>query len=81
VPIQEGGQVAIEEVHAEMVSSVWKVLVEAGAQVAAGDTLVILESMKMEIPVLTERSGVVQEMHVVEGEVLQEGDLIAVVVN
>jgi biotin carboxyl carrier protein len=81
VPIQEGGQVAIEEVHAEMVSSVWKVLVEAGAQVAAGDTLVILESMKMEIPVLTERSGVVQEMHVVEGEVLQEGDLIAVVAN
>ena len=72
---------AIEEVHAEMVSSVWKVLVEAGAQVAAGDTLVILESMKMEIPVLTERSGVVQEMHVVEGEVLQEGDLIAVVAN
>jgi biotin carboxyl carrier protein len=74
-----GGQVAIEEVHAEMVSSVWKVLVEAGAQVAAGDTLVILESMKMEIPVLTERSGVVQEVHVIEGEVLQEGDLIAVV--
>jgi biotin carboxyl carrier protein len=58
---------------------VWKVLVEAGAQVAAGDTLVILESMKMEIPVLTERSGVVQEVHVVEGEVLQEGDLIAVI--
>jgi biotin carboxyl carrier protein len=76
-----GGQVAVEEIHAEMVSSVWKVLVEAGAQVAAGDTLVILESMKMEIPVLTERSGVVQEMHVVEGEVLQEGDLIAVVAN
>ena len=72
---------AVEEVHAEMVSSVWKVLVEAGAQVAAGDTLVILESMKMEIPVLTERSGVIQEMHVVEGEVLQEGDLIAVVAN
>jgi biotin carboxyl carrier protein len=74
-----GGQVAVEEIHAEMVSSVWKVLDEAGAQVAAGDALVILESMKMEIPVLTERSGVVQEVHVVEGEVLQEGDLIAVV--
>ena len=72
---------AVEEIHAEMGSSVWKVLVEAGAQVAAGDTLVILESMKMEIPVLTERSGVIQEMHVVEGEVLQEGDLIAVVAN
>jgi acetyl-CoA carboxylase biotin carboxyl carrier protein len=72
--------VAVEEIHAEMVSSVWKVLVQPGAQVAAGDTLVILESMKMEIPVLTERAGTVQELHVVEGEVLQEGDLIATVV-
>jgi acetyl-CoA carboxylase biotin carboxyl carrier protein len=71
--------VSVEEIHAEMVSSVWKVLVQPGAPVAAGDTLVILESMKMEIPVLTERAGVVQEMHVVEGEVLQEGDLIATV--
>jgi biotin carboxyl carrier protein len=71
--------VAVEEIHAEMVSSVWKVLVRPGEQVAAGDTLVILESMKMEIPVLTERAGTVQELHVVEGEVLQEGDLIATV--
>jgi biotin carboxyl carrier protein len=73
--------VAVEEIHAEMVSSVWKVLVRPGEQVAAGDTLVILESMKMEIPVLTERAGTVQELHVVEGEVLQEGDLIATVVG
>jgi acetyl-CoA carboxylase biotin carboxyl carrier protein len=71
--------VAVEEVHAEMVSSVWKVLVQPGSEVAAGDTLVILESMKMEIPVLTERAGTVRELHVVEGEVLQEGDLIATV--
>ena len=70
---------AVEEIHAEMVSSVWKVLVEPGAPVAAGDTLVILESMKMEIPVLTEQAGTVTELHVVEGEVLQEGDLIATV--
>ena len=70
---------AVEEIHAEMVSSVWKVLVHPGAPVAAGDALVILESMKMEIPVLAETAGTVQEMHVVEGEVLQEGDLIATV--
>ena len=75
---EEAG-VPAEEIHAEMVSSVWKVLVEPGAEVAVGDTLVILESMKMEIPVLTEHAGTVQEMHVVEGEVLQEGDLIATV--
>ena len=71
---------AVEEIHAEMVSSVWKVLVRPGAHVAAGEALVILESMKMEIPVLTEQAGTVQDLHVVEGEVLQEGDLIATVV-
>ena len=70
---------SVEEVHAEMVSSVWKVLVGPGTPVQAGDTLVILESMKMEIPVLTEHAGTVRELHVVEGEVLQEGDLIATV--
>ncbi len=70
---------AVEEIQAEMVSSVWKVLVQPGSQVAAGEALVILESMKMEIPVLAERAGTVRELHVVEGEVLQEGDLIATV--
>ena len=68
---------AVEEIHAEMVSSVWKVLVEPGAQVVAGDTLVILESMKMEIPVLAEGAGTVQKLGVAEGDVVQEGDLIA----
>ena len=68
---------AVEEIQAEMVASVWRVLVEAGERVAAGDTLVILESMKMEIPVVAERAGVVRDVHVVEGEVLQEGDPIA----
>jgi biotin carboxyl carrier protein len=76
---RQEGPVAVEEVHAEMVSSVWKVLVSPGSRVQAGDTLVILESMKMEIPVLTERTGTVQDLHVTEGEVLQEGDLIATV--
>ena len=72
---------AVEQIHAEMVSSVWKVLVAPGARVAAGDALVILESMKMEIPVLTELAGTVRELHVSEGEVLQEGDLIATVTD
>ena len=67
----------MEEIHAEMVSSVWKVLVAPGMRVAAGDTLVILESMKMAIPVLAESSGVVAEIAVNEGDVVQEGDLIA----
>ncbi len=66
-----------EEIRAEMVANVWKVVAAAGDSVAAGDTLVILESMKMEIPVLTEDGGTVAELAVNEGDVVQEGDLIA----
>jgi biotin carboxyl carrier protein len=69
----------VAEVRAEMVANVWKVLVSEGDQVADGDTLVILESMKMEIPVLAEGSGTVSQLLVTEGQVVQEGDLIAVV--
>ena len=50
-----------------------------GDHVDDGDTQVILESMKMEIPVLAESPGVVATMHVAEGDVVQEGDLIAVI--
>ena len=68
-----------EEVVAEMVANVWKVVVAQGDEVAEGDTLVILESMKMEIPVITETGGTVTELRVNEGDVVQEGDVIAVV--
>ena len=66
-----------EEVRAEMVANVWKVLVAEGDAVVDGDTLVILESMKMEIPVLTEVDGTVSKIAVEEGGLVQEGDLIA----
>ncbi|WP_353651553.1 biotin/lipoyl-binding carrier protein [Nakamurella sp. A5-74] len=66
-----------EQVLAEMVANVWKVLVAEGDQVADGDTLVILESMKMEIPVIAEVDGTVTKIAVAEGQVVQEGDLIA----
>ena len=66
-----------DEIRAEMVANVWKVVAAAGDSVDDGDTLVILESMKMEIPVLAESAGVVAEMAVAEGDVVQEGDLIA----
>ena len=66
-----------DEIRAEMVANVWKVVVAAGDQVSDGDTLVILESMKMEIPVLAESDGTVAEIAVAEGDVVQEGDLIA----
>jgi acetyl-CoA carboxylase biotin carboxyl carrier protein len=68
-----------EEVLAEMVANVWKVLVKEGDTVTEGDTLVILESMKMEIPVEATASGTVSELSVVEGGVVQEGDTIAVI--
>ncbi len=68
-----------EEVRAEMVANVWKVLVAAGDSVEDGDTLVILESMKMEIPVIAEASGTVAELRVNEGDVVQEGDIIAII--
>jgi biotin carboxyl carrier protein len=68
-----------EEIRAEMVANVWKVVKSAGDDVVEGDTLVILESMKMEIPVVSEYDGVVREIAVNEGDVVQEGDLIAVV--
>ena len=68
-----------EEVRAEMVANVWKVVVSQGDSVAEGDTLVILESMKMEIPVVTESAGTVTDLKVGEGDVVQEGDVIAVI--
>ncbi len=68
-----------EEIRAEMVANVWKVVASVGDEVAEGDTLVILESMKMEIPVLCESDGVIKELAVNEGDVVQDGDLIAVV--
>jgi len=69
----------VAEVRAEMVANVWKVVARDGDQVDDGDTLVILESMKMEIPVLAEGSGVITKLHVAEGDVVQEGDLIATI--
>jgi biotin carboxyl carrier protein len=68
-----------DEIRAEMVANVWKVVKASGDVVAEGDTLVILESMKMEIPVLAEADGTVKQIAVAEGDVVQEGDLIAVV--
>ncbi|HOZ59773.1 MAG TPA: biotin/lipoyl-binding carrier protein [Nakamurella multipartita] len=72
-----GGKWMAEEVRAEMVANVWKVLVAEGDTVADGDTLVILESMKMEIPVIAEVDGTVSKLAVAEGGLVQEGDLIA----
>jgi acetyl-CoA carboxylase biotin carboxyl carrier protein len=67
-----------EEVRAEMVANVWKIVVAEGDHVEDGDTIAILESMKMEIPVIAEAAGAVS-LKVAEGDVVQEGDLIATI--
>lgn len=68
-----------EQVRAEMVANVMEVVAAVGAEVAEGDTIVLLESMKMEIPVLCETAGTVTEVAVATGDVIQAGDLIAVI--
>src|SRR5579859_3313453 len=69
----------VAEIRAEMVANVWKVVAAQGQRIGSGDTVVILESMKMEIPVLAEDPGVLSKLNVAEGDVIQEGDLIAVI--
>jgi acetyl-CoA carboxylase biotin carboxyl carrier protein len=66
------------EVRAEMVANVLQIVVAPADRVAAGDTLLLLESMKMEIPVLAEAGGTVAEIRVTEGDVVQEGDVLVV---
>ncbi len=65
-----------EQIRAEMVANVMSLLVADGDTVAAGQPVVILESMKMEIPVLAEQGGTVVAVSVAEGDVVQEGDVI-----
>lgn len=64
------------EIRAEMVAQVHSVLVEPGVAVAVGDTVLLLESMKMEIPVIVEAAGTVVDIPVRPGDVVHEGDLL-----
>ena len=68
-----------KEIRAEMVANVLSVSVGEGDTVGEGESVVLLESMKMEIPVLSKAGGTVRDMAVRSGDVVQEGDLIAVV--
>ena len=65
-------------VRTEVAGNVWKIEVAVGQKVAEGDVLVIMESMKMEIPVLAEHGGTVTDITVAEGDVVQEGDTLVV---
>jgi biotin carboxyl carrier protein len=65
-------------VRSEIAGSVWKIEVAVGDQVAEDDPLVVLESMKMEIPLLAPRAGTVKEILVKEGEPVAEGDVAVI---
>ena len=67
-----------EEIHAHITGVVFQVSSKPGDTVAAGDPILVLESMKMEIPVEAPRAGAVKEIRVQEGQTVQEGDVVAV---
>jgi acetyl-CoA carboxylase biotin carboxyl carrier protein len=67
------------EVKAEVTGCVWKIEVSSGQSIAAGDTLIIIESMKMEIPVFTEVAGTVGSILVAEADYVNEGQALIVI--
>jgi biotin carboxyl carrier protein len=66
----------MSDVRADMVANVMEIYVAEGDTLNVGDTIVLLESMKMEIPVIAEESGNISRVAVSVGDVVQEGDLI-----
>ncbi len=66
----------VSEIVAEMVANVLSVSVDSGDKVAAGDVVIILESMKMEIPVIAEDTGTVRAVKIAPADVVQEGDVL-----
>ncbi len=68
------------DVISEVSGTVWKVLIQPGQSVAEGDVLVIVESMKMEIPVEAPCDGVLQSLSCEEGKPVREGDVVGLVV-
>lgn len=69
----------MNEVKANMAGSVWKLVVAEGDRVSQGDDIVILESMKMEIPLPAEKDGIVKKLKVAEGDFVNEGDVVAII--
>ncbi|GCE43557.1 biotin/lipoyl-binding carrier protein [Rhodococcus sp. USK10] len=63
-------------IHAELTGTVWKVLVKVGQAIDVDDTLLIMESMKREIPILADTEGTVSKIPVNEGDPVEEGDLL-----
>jgi acetyl-CoA carboxylase biotin carboxyl carrier protein len=67
------------QVKCEVTGAIWKIEKQIGDAVASGDTIMIIESMKMEIPVICEDSGILSEIRVAEGDAITEGAVVAIV--
>ncbi|MGE7902950.1 acetyl-CoA carboxylase biotin carboxyl carrier protein subunit [Peribacillus sp. NPDC094092] len=67
------------ELKASMAGSVWKIVANEGQSVTDGQDIIILESMKMEIPISAEEAGTIKELKVNEGDFVNEGDILAVI--
>ena len=65
------------QIKSEIAGSVWKIMAAPGDSLAVDDVIVILESMKMEIPIIAEKAGKLAQIHVAEGDMVSEGQLIA----
>ena len=70
---------AIVNVKSEIAGNVWKIQLKPGDKVEFEGEIMILESMKMEIPVLSPKGGIIREIKVAEGEAIAEGQLVAVI--
>jgi acetyl-CoA carboxylase biotin carboxyl carrier protein len=68
----------VPDIEAHITGTVWKIEVKVGDTVEEGDTVAILESMKMEMPVEAEDEGTVKEILVEEGQAVSEGDTLVV---
>jgi acetyl-CoA carboxylase biotin carboxyl carrier protein len=68
----------VTDIEAHITGTIWKIEVAVGDRVDDGDTVVILESMKMEMPVEAEDAGTVSEVRCAEGDSVQEGDILVV---
>lgn len=69
---------ATREAKADVTGSVWKIVTAVGQKVDAGDTIMIVESMKMEIPVIAEEGGTIREFRIAEGDSVAEGQTVAI---
>lgn len=67
------------EVKAEVTGKVWKILAPVGSRVDGDGTVMVVESMKMEIPVISEGAGEVVELRVAEGDAVEDGQVVAIV--